>query len=114
MGRKLKLAAAAALLLVGGAALTLVLHPPELLRVGAGYGAKMVCSNVFIAGRDAQAVLADDVQAPGHPILKYLKVQVDQQRKTVRTQFFGFVGDGLAVYRPGTGCAVAPDGDAAQ
>jgi CubicO group peptidase (beta-lactamase class C family) len=43
-----------------------------------------------------------------------LDVRVDQERKLVRTQFLGFIGDGLAVYRPGTGCAVAPDGDAAR
>jgi CubicO group peptidase (beta-lactamase class C family) len=114
MASKLLLAAAAVVVIAAGGAATLAVKPPDLLRVGANYGAKIVCSNVFIAGRDGQAVLADDVQAPGHPLLKYLKVQVDQQRKTVRAQFLGFVGDGLAVYRPGTGCAAVPDGDAAQ
>jgi CubicO group peptidase (beta-lactamase class C family) len=103
----------AVLAIAAAAVATLAVNPPDLLRVGANYAAKMVCSNVFIAGRDGQAVLADDVQAPGHPVLKYLKVSVDQQRQTVRAQFLGFVGDGLALYRPGTGCAVAPDGDAA-
>ncbi|WP_432378814.1 serine hydrolase domain-containing protein [Duganella sp. P38] len=93
--------------------MTLAVKPPELLKVGANYGAKIVCSNVFLAGRDAQAVLADDVQAPGHPVLKHLKVSIDKERKTVRAQFFGFVGDGMAVYRPGTGCAAVPDGDVA-
>ncbi|MRW90523.1 serine hydrolase [Duganella sp. FT80W] len=111
MASKIGLTAAAVLVLAAGGVATLAVKPPALLRVGANYGAKIVCSNVFIAGRDGQAVLADDVQAPGHPILKYLKVSVDAQRKTVRTQFLGFVGDGLAVYRPGTGCAVVPDGD---
>jgi CubicO group peptidase (beta-lactamase class C family) len=110
----LKLAAVAVLIVAAGGALTLATRPPELLKVGANYGAKIVCSNVFIAGRDAQAVLADDVQAPGHPVLKYLSVRVEEQRKLVRTQFLGFIGDGLAVYRPGTGCAVAPDGDVAR
>ena len=43
----------------------LVVAPPDLLRIGDGYAAKIVCSNVFIADRDANAVLADDVQAPG-------------------------------------------------
>jgi CubicO group peptidase (beta-lactamase class C family) len=101
---------------VSAAALAVVLatKPPELLKVGANYGAKIVCSNVFIAGRDAQAVLADDVQAPGHPVLKHLSVKVDTERKTVRAQFLGFIGDGMAVYRPGTGCAAVPDGDVAQ
>src|SRR3954468_20147298 len=114
MASKLTLTAAAVFLVAAGGALILATRPPELLRVGATYGAKIVCSNLFIAGRDAQAVLADDVQAPGHPVLKYLDVRVDQERKLVRTQFLGFIGDGLAAYRPGTGCAVAPDGDAAQ
>ena len=31
----------------------LSLSPPELLKVGTGYAAKIVCSNVFLAGRDA-------------------------------------------------------------
>jgi CubicO group peptidase (beta-lactamase class C family) len=114
MASKILLAAAAVLVIAAGGVATLAVKPPDLLRLGASYGAKIVCSNVFIAGRDGQAVLADDVQAPGHPLLKYLKVTVDQQRKTVRAQFLGFVGDGMAVYRPGTGCAVAPDGGVAQ
>ncbi len=43
--------AALALLLL--ALLTVLwLKPPELLRVGANYSAKILCSNVFLAGRD--------------------------------------------------------------
>src|SRR5690606_24732046 len=45
--------------------LWLVFLPPNLLRVGSGYAAKIVCSNVFLAGRDPDEVLAIDVQAPG-------------------------------------------------
>jgi hypothetical protein len=105
------LAAGGTLIILAGGAWTLVSNPPELLRVGAGYAAKTVCSNVFIAGRDAAAVLADDVQAPGHPILKHLQVKVDRQRNVVRADLFGVIGGGVAVYRPGTGCAVVPDGD---
>ncbi|MTV36785.1 serine hydrolase domain-containing protein [Duganella radicis] len=114
MASKPVLTAAAVLVVAAGGAATLAVRPPELLKVGANYGAKIVCSNVFIAGRDAQAVLADDVRAPGNPALKHLKISVDQERKTVRAQFFGFAGDGMAVYRPGTGCATVPDGDVAQ
>jgi CubicO group peptidase (beta-lactamase class C family) len=114
VGKKIKIAGAGVLALVAGGVLALWVRPPELLRVGASYGAKMVCSNVFLAGRDAQAVLADDVQAPGHPILKLLEVGVDRERKLVRADLLGFIGKGLAVYRPGTGCAVVPDGDVAQ
>ncbi len=49
--------------------------PPELIRVGSAYSAKIVCSNTFIAGRDPAQVLAKDVQAPGHPLLKYVSFE---------------------------------------
>jgi CubicO group peptidase (beta-lactamase class C family) len=54
------------------------------------------------------------VQAPGDAVLKFLRVAVDQQQQTVRSGFFGWIGNGLAVYRQGTGCAAVPDGDLAR
>jgi hypothetical protein len=86
------------------------LRPPELIRVGAGYTAKIVCSNVFLAGRDAEAVLQTDVQAPGNPLLRLMRVSVDPVRGEVRAGLFGFIGGGLAVFRRDTGCTVLPDG----
>ncbi|OJF97321.1 serine hydrolase domain-containing protein [Pararhizobium antarcticum] len=87
----------------------LVIAPPELLRVGDGYAAKIVCSNVFIAGRDAETVLAEDVQAPGHPLLRFVRVSVDVARKTVTARMFGFAAPGHAVYREGLGCTTLSD-----
>lgn len=114
MADKLKVAGGAAVVLLAAGVLALYVHPPEMIRVGANYSAKMVCSNVFLAGRDAQAVLADDVQAPGHPVLKAMRVSVDREHGVVRAGLAGFIGDGVAVYRPGTGCAAVPDGDVAR
>jgi CubicO group peptidase (beta-lactamase class C family) len=91
--------------------LVLWLKPPELLRIGANYAAKIVCSNVFLAGRDPEEVLRDDVQAPGIAIMRYLKVSVDRNTDVVRAGFFGFIGNGLAVARPDLGCTVVADGD---
>ena len=54
----------------------LFVAPPQIIRVAAGYSAKIVCSNVFIAGRDPDDVLQMDVQAPGHPILRLMSVSV--------------------------------------
>ncbi|MER9597593.1 serine hydrolase [Mesorhizobium sp. M0244] len=87
--------------------------PPELIRVGSGYSAKIVCSNVFIAGRDANDVLAVDVQAPGHPLLKLMRVSVDKEKGTVSAGLFGVLGKSVAVVRDGLGCASVPDGDIA-
>lgn len=64
-------------LLAGALALWLWLAPPAMLRVATGYAAKIVCSGVFVAGRDAAQVLRVDVQAPGHPLLTFVTVSVD-------------------------------------
>src|ERR1700729_2545394 len=97
-------------LLIVALALLLWFKPPALLRVGANYSAKIVCSNVFLAGRDSDEVLRIDVQAPGISILKLMRVSVDRERGVVRAGFFGVIGDGLAQYRPGHGCTGLPDG----
>ncbi len=78
--------------------------PPDLLKVGTNYSAKIVCSNVFLAGRDAETVLQSDVQAPGHPLLKQVSVSVDEQGKTVEARVFGFFAPATSQYRPGLGC----------
>jgi CubicO group peptidase (beta-lactamase class C family) len=93
-----------------GLLLLLWLKPPALLRVGANYAAKIVCSNVFLAGRNPDDVLRADVQAPGISILKLMRVSVDRERRVVRAGFLGFIGDGLALARPGRGCTVVADG----
>lgn len=85
-------------------------RPPALLRVGADYAAKIVCSNVFLAGRDPNEVLLDDVQAPGIALLHLMRVRVDREHGVVHAGFLGFIGDGLAVARPGSGCTALPDG----
>ena len=92
-------------------AFALWLKPPDLLRVGASYSAKIVCSNVFLAGRDPGEVLRADVQAPGVGLLRLMRVSVDRERRAVRAGLLGFIGDGLAVERTGQGCAAVPDGN---
>lgn len=99
---------AAGVLLVG-VGVALWASPPDLLRVGSQYAAKMVCSNTFIAGRDPEEVLRIDVQAPGHPILKAIRVRVDREAGEVHANLFGFIGGGLAVWRPGVGCTTVSD-----
>jgi CubicO group peptidase (beta-lactamase class C family) len=92
-------------------AFALWLRPPDILRVGANYTAKMVCSNVFLAGRDPDEVLRTDVQAPGVAVMRLMRVSVDRERRVVRAGLLGFIGDGMALARSGTGCAVVPDGN---
>ncbi len=110
-GRVLSRAAVALALLILALILVLWIKPPDLLRVGANYSAKIVCSNVFLAGRDPGEVLRSDVQAPGVALLRLMRVSVDRDRRIVRAGLLGFIGDGLAVARPGAGCAAVPDGN---
>ena len=84
---------------------------PDLIRAGANYTAKIVCTNVLVAGRDPAEVLKFDVQAPGHPLMKFMQIDLIKDKELVRANLFGLFGRGLAVNRPGTGCAAVPDGD---
>lgn len=99
------------LLVIVGAVAWLALAPPALLRIGDGYAAKIVCSNVFIAGRDAATVLAQDVQAPGNPALKLVRVSVDREEGIVTARILGLFAPNYAVYRGALGCVSVPDGD---
>jgi CubicO group peptidase (beta-lactamase class C family) len=92
-------------------AVWLYLRPPELLRVGDGYAAKIVCSNVFIAGRDPDAVLYEDVQAPGNPLLRLVRVHVDREERQVTARILGLFAPGYSLYRGAFGCTNVPDGN---
>jgi CubicO group peptidase (beta-lactamase class C family) len=109
--RVLKAVAVLLLVITAIGAGWLYVSPPELLRVGDGYAAKIVCSNVFVAGRDADAVLAKDVQAPGNPLLRLITVDVDHAQKRVTARILGMFAANYAAYRDGFGCASVPDGD---
>jgi CubicO group peptidase (beta-lactamase class C family) len=109
--KKIALGSGAAVALIGlGIIVALAAAPPDVIRIAANYTAKIVCSNVFIAGREPEEVLNDDVQSPGSSVLRLMRVSVDRDRGVVRAGLLGFIGDGLAVAHPGVGCTVIPDG----
>ncbi len=110
LGKLLKWLVVLAVAVAAGVAGWLLFSPPALIRVATAYSAKIVCSNQFLAWRDGQEVLALDVQAPGHPILKYISVDVDPAGRTVSARLLGLFGEGRAVYRPGAGCTSVPRG----
>ncbi len=101
---------AAVVLLALGIIGAVTAAPPDLIRIAANYTAKIVCSNVFLAGREPEEVLTDDVQTLGAAVLRLMRVSVDRDRGVVRAGLLGFIGNGLAVARPGVGCTVIPDG----
>lgn len=101
----------AIVLVLAGVFFWLRQSPPDEIRIATNYAAKIVCSNVFVAGRAVDDILATDVQAPGHPLFWYMQAEVDEGAGTVETSIAGLIGKGLAVDRQGVGCAAVPDGD---
>jgi CubicO group peptidase (beta-lactamase class C family) len=95
---------------VAGAAGWIYVFPPELVRVGAAYSAKIACSNVFLAHRDAGEVLAEDVQAPGHPLLKSIELEKVGD-DGYAASLYGILAKETAIYREGLGCVTVADHD---
>lgn len=110
LGILLKALLALVVLVVAGVAGWLYFSPPALIRVGTAYSAKIVCSSHFVSGRPADAVLALDVQAPGHWLLKYISVDVNQGEGSVSARLLGAFGESRAIYREGAGCSSVPAG----
>ena len=73
--------------------------------VGAAYGAKLMASGVFVAGRTPESVASQELG-----IVPFLKYAIDREGKTV-TAWTSPRRKKTAVYREGLGVAIAHDGD---
>src|SRR5690606_11431503 len=81
----------------------------DIAAVFTGGSAKMLCSDVFVAGRDPQTAYRQDFEerlsSPG----KYLDIVhpvVDPENKTVTAKLWG-MQKRVAIWRPGIGCTAA-------
>ena len=80
----------------------------ETLGIAAAYKAKMLCSGIFVANRNAIDVLREleyDDLAP----LRFIKTTVDHSDARVYASAAGFIHR-RAAYRPAGGCALVPRG----
>ena len=71
-------------------------------RVATAYGAKMVCSCRFVAGREMDSCMRDftvDISA----------VKVSEDEDTITTSVLGGAIKSRAVFQDGLGCALAND-----
>jgi hypothetical protein len=80
-----------ALLLLGilGLSVWLAFIRPELLPLASAYAAKTVCSNVFIAKRDPDAVIRTDVQFAERRVAELMKIDVDNANRRVEAALLG-------------------------
>jgi len=79
-----------------------------VLPIATGYSAKYLCSQVFIADRNAEQVFENDIK-PSHLLFSLVSPKVDYENKTVTSKAFGFWKPMTAVYRNGCGCTLAVD-----
>lgn len=94
---------------VGAALIAIGYQADRLLRMGAGYKAKIACSEIFVADRDETDVLATEFV--GMPAaMDYVKARVEMRAQSVRAAGPFGLGGVRAVYRPGYGCTLASGG----
>ena len=102
-----KVGLVAAALISAGGAFALV-KADKMLGVGAAYMAKVACSEIFVADRDADTVLREDFNGIS-PIFDHVVAKIDKTQKTVSASAFG-LGGAKAIYREGYGCTLARSG----
>lgn len=73
-------------------------------RTGAGYTAKVLCSEVFLGNRSIDEVRANEF-AGIHPMLKNLSVRKNASTRSISVSLYGF-GKTTAYFTPGTGCTL--------
>jgi len=79
----------------------------RLIAIGPAYRSKMLCSEVFVAGRDIDAVQADLV-VDDLAALQIIDASIDTVSTTTTASFHGFA-ESKVRYRDVIGCALAAD-----
>jgi CubicO group peptidase (beta-lactamase class C family) len=74
--------------------------------VGAGYKAKMLCSYLFVSGRQLEHILDNDLE-PFNPLLDLIETEIDYENKRVTATAFGLVKR-TAVFNECLGVTVVP------
>lgn len=82
-----------------------------LARVAAAYEAKGLCSEVFLAGRPAETVLAGEFDGI-NLAFAYIGARIDERERRVDASLFG-LGRARAGYREGFGCTIEAGGQPA-
>ena len=77
----------------------------RIAEVGAAYKAKVVCSALFVSGRELSAVLSEDVSVDDYRILRPFRTVVDRERGAVTCSFLG-LKPRTALFRPGLGATL--------
>jgi CubicO group peptidase (beta-lactamase class C family) len=78
----------------------------RLAPIGSAYAAKILCSGVFVAGRQPASVIAEDILADNTWLLRLVSAHVDRDSRGTSATFLGFARRD-AQFRRGLGCTLA-------
>jgi CubicO group peptidase (beta-lactamase class C family) len=81
------------------------------LPVGAGVAAQLACGGVYVSGRKLDDVVRDDILRLS-PLTAYNRYLLDDREKSVTVSVLG-LSKRTSVYRPGVGCTLLVNSDAA-
>jgi CubicO group peptidase (beta-lactamase class C family) len=81
----------------------------QLARIGAGYKAKVACSEAFVAGRDASTIIENEFNGID-PMMSQIVVTLDLKNKNAAASGPLGLGRARAAYREGYGCTLANGG----
>jgi CubicO group peptidase (beta-lactamase class C family) len=96
-------AASVMLLAASGAALYSAWN---LVCIGTAYKAKILCSGVFVSGREPDSIESEDLAVDDLWPLRWISAKVDLRRRSVTAYFAGFAARS-AIFREGLGCTLA-------
>ena len=82
----------------------IVIARQDVLQLVTASTAKTVCSHVFMAGREADAIVQTDLLALGYRIFHLVRVDVDTTDHRVDAALLGFIAKRHAQYVEGRGC----------
>ncbi len=88
--------------------LFIVRHFLAIANVASAFYAKTLCSGIFVSGRAADAVIAEDVLADMTRGMHRFRVTVEREQGVVTSSLFGMASR-RALYRPGLGCTLVND-----
>jgi CubicO group peptidase (beta-lactamase class C family) len=116
MKRSNAMASALVTTLAAVATVVAVYRAARIASLGAAYKAKILCSGIFVAGRDPASILEGELAVTHPGILRRIKTVIDYRRKEVTCSILGLIKR-TARLTPGFGCSLcygdAPGSDCA-
>ena len=76
----------------------------HMINIAAGYNAKIMCSCVYVSGRDPESVLSQDIAVSA---ASFIGASVDRTDQSASASFLGIKRK--AIYRPNIGCTLVSE-----